>query len=94
MKTAQRRTTHGHERVVQVCYDAPFSPDHDAVSATTGLSVDAIIAVHLKARFEVMMYGFAPGYTYLSGAPQAIQVPRKPTAERNISAGSVIIAAN
>jgi inhibitor of KinA len=38
------------------------------------------------------MYGFAPGYAYMSGVPLAMQVPRKPAAVRNIPAGSVLVA--
>ena len=38
------------------------------------------------------MYGFAPGYAYLSGVPEAIRVPRKTAALRDIPAGSVLIA--
>jgi inhibitor of KinA len=39
-----------------------------------------------------MMYGFSPGYAYLSGVAEAIQVPRKPAPVRDVPAGSVIIA--
>ncbi len=38
------------------------------------------------------MYGFAPGYAYLTGLDPALHVPRKPAAVRGIPAGSVIIA--
>ena len=38
------------------------------------------------------MYGFAPGYAYLAGVPQAIQLPRKSAPVRNVPAGSVLIA--
>jgi inhibitor of KinA len=38
------------------------------------------------------MYGFAPGYAYLSGLPAALHLPRKDRAKRAVPAGSVIIA--
>jgi inhibitor of KinA len=38
------------------------------------------------------MYGFAPGYAYMGGVPLALQLPRKPVAERGHPVGSVIIA--
>jgi inhibitor of KinA len=82
----------GTSRTVHVCYDAPFSPDLDAVSRATGLSPEAVITAHLAGDFRVLMYGFAPGYAYLSGVPEAIQVPRKPAPVRDVPAGSVIIA--
>jgi len=82
----------GVPQVVQVCYEAPFSPDLDAVATATGLSCDAVINAHLAGDFHVLMYGFAPGYAYLSGVAPEIQVPRKPAPVRDVPAGSVIIA--
>lgn len=82
----------GVQRHVQVCYEAPFSPDLDAVARATGLSNEAVINAHLAGDFHVLMYGFAPGYAYLSGVPENIQVPRKQAPVRDVPAGSVIIA--
>ncbi len=82
----------GTNRTVQVCYEGPFSPDLVAVSDATGLSPEAVINAHLAGDFRVLMYGFSPGYAYLSGVAEAIQVPRKPTPIRDVPAGSVIIA--
>ncbi len=84
--------TEGITRTVQVCYEAPFSPDLAAVSSATGLTPEAVINAHLSGDFRVLMYGFSPGYAYLSGVPGAIQVPRKPAPVRDVPAGSVIIA--
>jgi len=88
--TAQSVT--GAERLVQVCYEQPFAPDLDAVASATGLSVEAVINAHLAGDFQVLMYGFAPGYAYLTGVPEPIQVPRKAKPLRDVPAGSVIIA--
>lgn len=82
----------GVPRSVQVCYEAPFAQDLEAVATATGLSTDAVINAHLDGSFHVLMYGFAPGYAYLSGVPEQIQVPRKAAAVREVTAGSVIIA--
>lgn len=84
--------TAGLQRKVQVCYEAPFAPDLGAVAAATGLTEEAVINAHLAGDFQVLMYGFAPGYAYLSGVPAPIQVPRKPKPVRDVPAGSVIIA--
>ncbi|MCM2251148.1 MAG: allophanate hydrolase subunit 1 [Ramlibacter sp.] len=85
-----RGTARTHE--VEVCYDAEFAPDLDAVARATGLSMEQAIEWHLRGDYQVRMYGFAPGYAYLAGVPGAIQVPRKPAAVRGIPAGSVLIA--
>ena len=80
------------EHEVAVCYEGPFAPDLAAVAKAAGLSVDEVIAAHLAGRYDVVMYGFAPGYAYLAGVPPALQLPRKSAAVRGVAAGSVIIA--
>jgi inhibitor of KinA len=82
----------GRRHVVSVCYEDQFAPDLAAVAAATDLSVETVINTHLAAKFRVAMYGFAPGYAYMSGTPAAIQVPRKSAPVRGIAADSVIIA--
>jgi inhibitor of KinA len=82
----------GQWREVEVCYEDEFGPDVGAVATSTGLSIDEVIKLHLQADYQVRMYGFAPGYAYMSGVPLAMQVPRKPAAVRNIPAGSVLVA--
>lgn len=79
-------------REVLVCYDDDFAPDLAEVAARTGLAREAVIAAHLAGQYEVFMYGFAPGYAYLAGVPEAIRLDRKPAPVRGIAAGSVIIA--
>jgi inhibitor of KinA len=82
----------GTPRIVQVCYDPAFGPDLQAVADRCGLTADAVIAAHLAGDYAVYMYGFAPGYAYLAGVPEAIRLPRKTAPVRNIPAGSVLIA--
>lgn len=77
---------------VHVCYDLDFAPDLMAVVKQTGLDSEAVIDAHVNADYKVGMYGFAPGYAYLSGTPDTIQVPRKPSPARGIPIGSVMIA--
>jgi len=84
--------SHGVRRKIQVCYETPFSTDLNAVATATGLSTDAVINAHLAGDFHVLMYGFSPGYAYLSGVDTQIQVPRKKAAVRDVPAGSVVIA--
>jgi inhibitor of KinA len=84
--------TESTEHRVAVCYDPEICPDLTHVAQATGLSVDAVIEAHASSRLRVSMYGFAPGYAYLSGLPECIQIPRKATAVRDVPKGSVSIA--
>lgn len=75
--------------VVPTRYDGP---DLAQVAALTGLAPDQVAALHQTGGYEVAMYGFAPGYAYLSGLPAALRLDRKPAPVRNVPAGTVIIA--
>ena len=75
-----------------VSYDPPDAPDLPEVARLTGLTPDQVIAAHVSADYHVVMYGFAPGYAYLGGLPDALKLTRKPAPVRNVPAGSVIIA--
>lgn len=80
----------GRVHGVDVVYDGP---DLEAVAQACGLTVEGVIAAHLAGDYQVALYGFAPGYAYLSGVPQVLRLPRKDAAVRGVAAGSVIIAA-
>lgn len=80
----------GALRLVDVVYDGR---DLDEVASRCGLTTKAVIDAHLAGKYRVALYGFAPGYAYLSGVAPAIRLPRKEAALRDIPAGSVIIAA-
>lgn len=87
--TAECATT---EREVSVCYDTDLASDLPAVAQACGLTTEQVISAHLAGDYQVFMYGFAPGYAYLAGVPEAIRLPRKPAAVRGVSAGTVLIA--
>lgn len=77
---------------IPVCYDLSVAPDLAAVAQARGMTPDAVIAAHLAGDYSVWMYGFAPGYAYLSGTPDPIRLPRKTAPVRGVPAGSIIIA--
>lgn len=74
---------------IPVTYDGP---DLAEVVRLTGLSAPEVAASHQTGDYRVAMYGFAPGYAYLSGVPKALALDRKPAAVRNVPAGTIIIA--
>ncbi|WP_085809229.1 allophanate hydrolase subunit 1 [Sphingomonas sp. TZW2008] len=77
---------------VPVCYDGAAAPDLAEAAERLGVSPEALITSHLSGEYRVFMYGFAPGYAYLGGVPEAIALPRKPAAVRGYPVGSVMIA--
>jgi 5-oxoprolinase (ATP-hydrolysing) subunit A len=81
--TAKRRI------VIAVRYDGA---DLAAAAATLGLSIDALVALHLGRTYEVKMMGFLPGFAYLGDVDPRLQLPRRAEPRRSVPAQSVAIA--
>jgi inhibitor of KinA len=81
-------------RLVQipVCYGGEFGPDLEGVATRVKLSAAEVIARHSDAEYFVLQLGFAPGFPYLHGLPEALAVPRRDTPRIAVPAGSVGIA--
>ena len=77
---------------IPVVYGGEEGPDLEIVAEHAGLSPQEVIELHTSVIYPVRMIGFAPGFPYLSGLPEAIHAPRKTTPRSLIPAGSVGIA--
>lgn len=83
-------TDDAQEVVVPVRYDGPDLAD---VAVAVGVDVDEVVRLHATARYQVAFCGFAPGFGYLTGLPEALHLPRRTTPRTVVPAGSVAIAA-
>lgn len=79
------------EVIIPVAYGGVHGPDLEALAAHAGLEVDAVVACHSGARYRVAMLGFAPGFSYLLGLPEALQMPRRSDPRLRVPPGSVAI---
>lgn len=61
-------------------------------AAALGLSPEGLAEIFLAGAYQLGMYGFAPGFAYLSGVDERLAIPRRPTPRPPMPAGSVIIA--
>lgn len=77
---------------VPVCYDPPYAEDLGEVAAILGLARERVIDLHLHALYRVYMYGFAPGFTFLGGLPEALAISRRATPRPPAPPGSLLIA--
>jgi KipI family sensor histidine kinase inhibitor len=50
------------------------------------------VRLHAGAVYRVAMFGFAPGWAYLSGLPAALTLPRRASPRDRIGDGSLIVA--
>jgi len=73
------------------CYDLPHGEDLAEAAGLLHLSPEQVVSAHLTGRYRVYMYGFAPGYAYLGGLPEALAISRRPTPRPPHPAGGVLI---
>lgn len=73
-------------------YGGTCGPDLDTVAESLGLSTDEVVALHSGACYQVAMVGFQPGFPYLLGLPEHLQLPRRDSVRAQVAAGSVAIA--
>lgn len=86
-KNRQQRTIE-----IPVCYGGEYGPDIERVAELAKLSVDDVIAMHEQAEYSVSALGFAPGFAYLAGLPEALETPRLASPRKKVPAGSLGIA--
>jgi KipI family sensor histidine kinase inhibitor len=77
---------------VPVCYAPSLAPDLVAVADRTGLTPDAVAAIHAGCRYHVYMVGFLPGYGYMGDLPEALRLPRRTDPRVRVPTGAVAIA--
>ncbi len=74
---------------LSVSYDGP---DLESVARHLDLEVDEVVRRHRDAEFVVAFCGFAPGFAYLTGLPEELEVPRLEDPRSKVPAGSVGLA--
>ncbi|MGZ5403013.1 MAG: 5-oxoprolinase subunit B family protein [Nocardioides sp.] len=74
---------------IPVHYDGP---DLDDVAARWGTTPEQVVARHTSIDFVSRFCGFAPGFAYLSGLPDALAVPRLDSPRTSVPVGAVGLA--
>jgi len=72
---------------IPVVYDGA---DLAEIARLTGL--DDVVELHAAPEYTVAFVGFAPGFAYLLGGDERLQVPRLDVPRERVPAGSVAIA--
>lgn len=76
---------------IPICYGGELGPDLEEVARLHAMTPEEVIRLHSMAEYLVYMIGFAPGYPYLGGLPEALATPRRKTPRLVIPRGSVAI---
>lgn len=85
----QDRVVKQHTLVVS--YGGTAGQDLDWLAAQTGLSTQALIDLHSSAVYTVEFLGFLPGFAYLSGLPEPLQLPRRSSPRARVPAGTLAV---
>ena len=72
-----------------VTYDGP---DLSEVAELVSLSPEEIVARHCAGTYTVGFLGFTPGFAYLLGLDERLQVPRRAEPRTHVPGGTVAIA--
>ena len=74
---------------IDTLYDGEDLAD---VGRLTGLGVEGVVAAHTGQVWTVAFGGFAPGFGYMVGENQRLEVPRRSSPRTAVPAGSVALA--
>ena len=77
---------------IPIVYGGDGGPDLNAVCQQLDLTVDEFISLHTSHDYEVDMLGFTPGFAYVGGLQERLNVPRLTPPRVQVPSGSVGIA--
>ncbi len=83
-----------HQKIVTIptYYGLEVGLDLESLAQEKNLSVEEIIALHVKQDYFVYAIGFAPGFAYLGEIHEALATSRLPNPRKAVPKGSVAIA--
>ena len=77
---------------LSITYGGDAGPDFEWVCEKVGLSESEFIDLHTKTVHRVDIIGFTPGFSYISGLPQSLSIPRLDNPRPRVPAGSIGIS--
>ena len=79
---------------IPVCYEPEFGLDLELISKTNNLKISDIIQLHTSPIYTVYFTGFLPGFLYLGGLDEKLQISRKSSPRMKVEKGAVGIGEN
>jgi KipI family sensor histidine kinase inhibitor len=76
---------------IPVAYGGEHGIDLEDVAKTLDTTPDDIVARHVAGDYRVAMIGFTPGWSYLSGLDDSLQMPRRQNPRLLTPAGTISI---
>ncbi len=78
-----------HRIEIPVVYGGEVGPDLQEVARLTDMTEKQVVELHASVNYTVYFLGFQPGFPYLGGLPEALQVPRRTDPRLRVTAGTV-----
>lgn len=75
-----------------VCFESGFAPDLEELAAAKALPVQRVIQLMTQTVFHVYMLGFQPGFAFMGGLPEVLEMPRLALPRKQVPAGSIAVA--
>ncbi|MGH8820226.1 MAG: 5-oxoprolinase subunit PxpB [Rhodoferax sp.] len=90
--TSPSLTLAGARWRIPVCFEPEFAPDLDELAAARAMPRQRVVELMTQTVFRVYMLGFQPGFSYMGGLPEALEMPRLASPRKRVPAGSVAVA--
>ena len=91
-QTADAASREGQHWCLPVCFDTDFAPDLADLAQAKGLTPQGVIDLLCTTTFQVYMIGFMPGFPYMGGLPEALDMPRLSSPRKAVPARSLAVA--
>ena len=88
----ETRSKHRNLWRLPVCYDLEFGIDLQELSERLKKTIEEIIKLHTENSYTLYGIGFLPGFMYLGGLPEELEVPRRSQPRAKVSKGAVGLA--
>ena len=76
---------------IPCCYHPPLAEDIEEAATALGILAPQLAEIHAGGDYRAYMYGFAPGWCYLGGLPEALKLPRRASPRAPTPPGAVLI---
>ena len=87
-----RASARGCRWHIPVCFEPDFAPDLAELAEARGLPEAEVLRLMTETVFTVYMLGFLPGFPYLGGLPEALEMPRLANPRKVVPARSIAVA--
>ena len=89
------RVTEDEEAVlveIPICYCGECGADLGDICEQLGMSPDKFIETHAGREYRIDMLGFTPGFAFIGGLDEVLNVPRRSEPRVRVESGSIGIA--